>query len=351
MPRRFSFRIEKNGDENWHIWEIGTDGSGLRQISDGPYTDFAPEELAGRPAGILLDADSQLQRLCANALHSSVHDEPWTAATYDRSRSTASTIIRRHAMPNGQILYTRWEYVDRDVKWRQSLWTVRPDGTNMQLYFGNTIRNPAVIWQARPIPGRDSVAATFAPHHGWPLGAIGTVTQRYGPETAPGVGFDWITHEYPEIWDNGRLTEWAYRDPFPIDDRLLLVSYGGGQSAEVDERRFRIYLLDASDVQLLLHEDVALSCIYPVPIMKRPRPPATTQQSARDTAPEGVFLLRDVYRGLGKTVPAGRNQISADFGAAAQVSRQRIEPKGVRDGPRDGPPVLLSQTVSGDRAG
>ena len=24
-------------------------------------------------------------------------------------------------LPDGRILYTRWEYVDRDVKWRQSL--------------------------------------------------------------------------------------------------------------------------------------------------------------------------------------------------------------------------------------
>ncbi|MCX6627657.1 MAG: CHAT domain-containing protein, partial [Candidatus Solibacter sp.] len=35
------------------------------------------------------------------------------------------------------------------MKWRQKLWTVNPDGTQVQLYHGNTIRDPAVVWQAR----------------------------------------------------------------------------------------------------------------------------------------------------------------------------------------------------------
>ncbi len=298
------FSHRKKGDQNWHIWQIGVDGADLRQIADGPYTDFGPEELAD---GRLVFCSTRIRsfNICAQTLSTALFTMNRDGS--DMRQITVNTLndYSPHALPNGQILYTRWEYVDRDVKWRQSLWTVNPDGTNMQLYFGNTIRNPAVMWQARPIPDTDRVAATFAPHHGWPLGAIGIVTRRFGTETTSGVGYDWITHEYPDIWDDARLTEWAYRDPFPISDRLLLVSYGGGLRAEPELRRFRIYLLDASDVQIMLHEDPVLSCICPVPILKRTEPPRTAPRSTRSTARDGVFLLQDVYEGLGDAVRPG----------------------------------------------
>lgn len=298
------FSHRKKGDQNWHIWQIGVDGSGLKQITDGPYTDFGPEELAD---GRLVFCSTRIRsfNICAQTLSTALFT--MNRDGNDMRQLTVNTLndYSPHALPNGQILYTRWEYVDRDVKWRQSLWTVNPDGTNMQLYFGNTIRNPAVMWQARTMPGTDRVAATFAPHHGWPLGAIGTVTRRYGTETASGIGFDWITQEYPDIWDDARLTEWAYRDPFPISDRLLLVSYGGGLTSESTDRRFRIYLLDTADVQVVIHEDPVLSCICPVPIVKRSLPPATASRSIHAVAGDGVFLLQDVYEGLGNAVRPG----------------------------------------------
>ena len=57
-------------------------------------------------------------------------------------------------LPDGRVLFTRWEYVDRDLTFRQSLWTQNPDGTGYQLFFGNTIRDVGTFWQARPLPVR-----------------------------------------------------------------------------------------------------------------------------------------------------------------------------------------------------
>ena len=74
-----------------------------------------------------------------------------------------------HMLPDGRVLFTRWEYIDRDLTFRQSLWTQYPDGTAYQLCFGNTIRDVGSFLQARPLPGcSDKVVATFAPHHGFP---------------------------------------------------------------------------------------------------------------------------------------------------------------------------------------
>jgi hypothetical protein len=220
--RTLFFTHRRQDEENWRISAMVVDGSAVRQITSGPYTDFGPEEL---PDGRLIFCSTRIRsfNICAQTLSTALFSARQDGS--DIRQVTVNTLndYSPHVLPNGQILFTRWEYVDRDVKWRQSLWTVNPDGTNLQLFFGNTVRNPAVIWQARPIPGTDRVAATFAPHHGWPLGAIGTVTRQYGTETAAGIGYDWITREYPEIWDDARLTEWAYRDPFPLDDGRVLV--------------------------------------------------------------------------------------------------------------------------------
>jgi mono/diheme cytochrome c family protein len=211
-------------------------------------------------------------------------------------------------LPDGRVLFTRWEYVDRDLTFRQSLWTQYPDGSVYSLYFGNTIRDVGTFWQARPLPGRsDRLVATFAPHHGFPHGAIGLVERNHGPEAPRDKGFRYITNEFPTISD--RRMEWAYRDPFPLSDRRFLCSYGGGG---LD--RYRIYLLDVDDQKRLLYEDPQMSCYYPLPLRPTPMPPLlperveAPQNPPDKTAdnPVGTLLLADVYRGLAPTIQHGQ---------------------------------------------
>ena len=40
-------------------------------------------------------------------------------------------------LPDGRILYMRWEYVDRSQVHFHHLWTMNPDGTGQTVYFGN----------------------------------------------------------------------------------------------------------------------------------------------------------------------------------------------------------------------
>ncbi|MHA1128993.1 MAG: hypothetical protein ACTSRN_08615, partial [Alphaproteobacteria bacterium] len=215
-------------------------------------------------------------------------------------------------LSDGRVLFTRWEYIDRDLTYRQSLWTQSPNGRAYQLYFGNTVRDVGTFWQARPLPGRtDRVVATFAPHHGFPHGAIGLIDRAAGPESPRGAGFRYITKEFPTIGDQRR--EWAYRDPYPIDDHTFLCSYGGG-----GVNRYRIYLLSDDDRKRLLYEDAMQGCYYPIPLRPVPTPPLISQpESARQTdttsaaadstmEPMGTFVLADVYRGLEPTIQRGR---------------------------------------------
>ncbi len=300
----FSYR--RSSDAHWRLWRINTDGSGLKQLTDGPHHDVSPCLL---PDGDLVFVSTRRfgYTVCQPGPASNLYR---MSADGDKihcvSMNTLSDLTPQ-MLPDGRVLFTRWEYIDRDLTFRQSLWTQYPDGTQYALYFGNTIRDVGTFWQARPLPGcSDRVVATFAPHHGFPHGAIGLIDRCAGPEGPRDTGFTYITKEFPTIGD--RRHEWAYRDPFPLSDRRFLCSYGGD-----GVERYRIYLLDTTGERKLLYEDPNLSCYFPLALQPVPEPPAIPDrvdpaglpEKAADT-PTGLVLLADVYQGLEPVIERGR---------------------------------------------
>ena len=305
--RTLFFSYRGKGDPYWHLWRIGTDGHGLKQLTDGPYHDVSPCLL---PNGDLVFVSTRRfgYTLCQPGPASNLYRMSGDGGDLRCVSMNTLSDLSPQMLPDGRVLFTRWEYVDRDLTYRQSLWTQYPDGTQYALYFGNTIRDVGTFWQARPLPGRnDRLVATFAPHHGFPHGAIGLIDRSDGPEGPRGKGFTYINREFPVIGD--RRHEWAYRDPFPLSDRHFLCAYGGGGM-----ERYRIYLLDADDNRRLIHEDPQRGCYYPLPLRpvtappslpERVEPPPQPPESAADS-PTGVVLLADVYQGLEPTIRRGQ---------------------------------------------
>lgn len=281
----------KEDERHWHIWRIGTDGTGLQQLTDGPYYDISPCFL---PDGRIAFVSTRLPgfTVCQPGPRSDLHTMAADGSDIRCISMNTLADFSPQMLPDGRLLFTRWEYVDRDLTYRQSLWTENPDGSGYQLYFGNTIRDVGTFWQARPIGGRtDLVAATFAPHHGFPHGAIGIINTEYGVEGPRGIGFGWVTHEFQQIGD--RAHEWSYRDPFPLDGSLMLCSYGGG-----GVNRYRIVLLAAWDRTRPLYDDPELNCFCPLPIRTTSTAPILTSRSAPSGDGMSTFVLADVYRGL-----------------------------------------------------
>ena len=75
-------------------------------------------------------------------------------------------------LADGRIIYTRWDYVDRNAVHYQQLWSVRPDGSDVRIFYGNGTLNPVGVWEARPVPGSPRVMATAAAHHAMTAGSI-----------------------------------------------------------------------------------------------------------------------------------------------------------------------------------
>jgi hypothetical protein len=347
--RTVFFSLRRGAETCWQLYEIGVDGHGLRRISRDPRQhDVSPLEL---PDGQLLFVSTR----SGGHLVSEVgpRSNLWLMR---RDGSQARCVSQNtladfspQLMPDGRVLFSRWEYVDRDLEYRQGLWTQRPDGTMFQLFFGNTIRDVGLFWQGRPLPGHDDVViATLAPPAGWPHGAIGLVTNRRGPELAREQGFAWITDEsipvgdvrrhadgmsYHDL-DDGRLLElalrdaarqspqdnvpdlgvahelearagvWldaarpAYRDPFPVSDHLFLVSYAERSSARSD-----LFLLDLCGNRVRLYADTDMGSYGPQllrPSVTAPKLPTLMRGADRGETPEswGTLLLADVYQGL-----------------------------------------------------
>jgi hypothetical protein len=68
-------------------------------------------------------------------------------------------------LPDGRVLYTRWEYVDRSQVGYHQLWTMNPDGTDVLAYFGNQQHYPLLI-DAKPVTDSGEILLIDSPGHG-----------------------------------------------------------------------------------------------------------------------------------------------------------------------------------------
>ncbi|MDR0337560.1 MAG: DUF1080 domain-containing protein [Planctomycetaceae bacterium] len=313
----FSYR--QRGETFWHLWSIGVDGHGLRKLTEGPYYDVSPCET---PDGNLIFVSTRRfgYTVCQPGPSSNLHRlqnfAPGQTPIISCISMNTLSDFSPQMMPNGRVLFTRWEYIDRDLTFRQSLWTENPDGTGYQLFFGNTIRDVGTFWQARPSPGRhDLLLATFAPHHNYPHGMIGLINRNAGIEGEKGKGFIYVTKDSQSVGDQN--FPWGYRDPFPLSEEQFLCSYGDGSGFYRDgKKRFALYLLNRNGEKRLLFEDKEQSCFFPIPltatlpiplVVDRVKP--TTPQDLNNPENKsltGTVILMNVNEGLQGLVEPGK---------------------------------------------
>ncbi len=271
----FSYR--KGDSPYYHLYEIDVDGTNLRQLTDGPFDDIEPCYLPDdrivfvssrahrwvqcwlTQVAILYrcEADgSGIHPISANVEHDNT---PWT-------------------LPDGRILYQRWEYVDRSQVDYHHLWTANPDGTGQMVYYGN--KHPGILMiDAKPVPDSRKVVAIFSPGHGRREhdGVVTLVDPRGGPDDR---GFaQAVTREA------------NYRDPWAFSEEAFLAAQGP-----------RIVLLNAEghamEIFRVRPDEAAagLECHEPRPLIARPRERVIPDRT--DPRFEtGAALLMDVYEG------------------------------------------------------
>ena len=303
----------KKPNKGYRIYEVGVDGSGLRQLTlDGAdeaemlkqyghgYDDMDPCYL---PNGKIMFVSTRTKRavLCNNAFTSTaLHVMDADGKNLHCISGNTVNEFAPCTMDDGRVIYTRWEYVDKGCGDVQSLWSMRPDGSGSCHVYKNNVALPATLIDARSIPGSHRLIAIGAPHMPLAVGPV-VLIDTHITQLTPAA----MTNLTPEIaypghagYPGGKFG--YYKEPYPLGEDLFLVCYCPGPSHS-EPAGYGIYVLDRSGNRELLFKDAAMSSFQPIPLRPRPRPlslPAVAAAQEKEPAETATLFMADVYEGL-----------------------------------------------------
>ena len=292
----FSWRRGKQG---YHIFKINIDGTGLVQLTDGPWHDYNPCWLPDGGIAFLSTRQPQFA-YCWDAPVGILYRMNADGSAQQRLSANYLNDFTPAVLEDGRIIYTRWEYVDRPAIPIQSLWTINPDGTRLAGYFGNRVLSPGTFMEARPVPGTSKIICTMTGHNGPTRGAIGLIDRSYGVNSQQAIVNLTPDTPVPPVnkGDGNTHGPKPYCCPLPLDDLRFLVSARGPVLVRTIDGRCQSTALPGPDD--------GMAYFSAQPVRPRPRPPiipsSLPQQCGEETA---VLFLQDVYNGLEPYVRRG----------------------------------------------
>ncbi|MCP4785445.1 MAG: hypothetical protein GY903_22895 [Fuerstiella sp.] len=289
--------IRNHKDEDYHIYEVSADTGDLKRLTRATgVSDFDPIYLPDDTIVFSSTREPKYNMCSRDVAANLFRMEPDGANIF---QITKNTLFDNHAelMPDGRILYARWEYVDRNFGDAHGLWTVNPDGTNQAIYWGNNTAVPGAAFNAHIIPGTQQVLCIFGPHHDRLWGALALIDPRHGIDGRPGVMRTWPAETINWVRKAGGFDcdafsrlKTKYEDAWPLNDKYFLCSRMTGVGEETG-----IYLIDIFGNELLLHTE-SPGCYDPMPLTTRTRPPVIPSRRNFNKEP-GRLYVNDVYQG------------------------------------------------------
>ncbi len=315
-PAPTSLPVNEEGpdDRCYHLYELDLAADSLRQLTKGPYDDMMADYL---PDGGIVFCSSRRKGYsrCFGAQFSRRWDT-YTLHRADGDGGNIRTLSYNDVSEwfpcvghGGEILFARWDYIDRDAVTHQNLWSCRPDGTNPMAVWGNALPKPHCTFQARPVPGSHKLVFTASAHHSITAGPVCLLDPAVGlnaPEAVERV----TPLPFPEAEGWG-IHEW-YESPWPLSENLFLAAYsperlrteGQHKTDPNPDNALRICLLDRGGNRELLYRDPDINTTTPIPLARRPAPPVVASQLPPDPPDHGEMTVYDVYQGL-DGVPRG----------------------------------------------
>lgn len=293
-----------DGGQSYDVYEVRVDGSGLRRLTSGPKNDCEPFYLADGRIAFTSDRSEHFV-MCGGDRHAPTLFVAEADGSQVRQLSfNVFNDFNPCLMPDGRILYSRWEYNERSVTSLHNPFTMNPDGTMVQPYYGNATIRPNVVMFPRPVPGSSKVMALFTAHHGQTHGAVGLIDIRRGMDGPEPVQI--LTPGIPVTGEKAEDSRYGwFSDPWPLAEDLFLASYTPTVVPWL-EKTWALYVADRHGNLGLVYRDPAISCAEPVPMVRRRVPhvrPSAPAGTDRCDA-EAVLVVADVYQGL-TGVPRG----------------------------------------------
>lgn len=349
--RKVLFDFRENPSSGFRIWEVGIDGSGLRQVSYPPKDE---EEKAERwrkgwhtddvhpcylPDGKIIFSSTRCEHtvLCGGS-------SGLVAPTLYHMDADGSNIEQLNYSPvsefcpvvldDGRVMYHRWEYIDKGARVCKTIWTMNPDGSRQQEVYGVADDTTTVYMYPQSVPGTDLIVCVGTCH--FPQGGcVGSVMlidikkgvrvrgpdpdeaeyvqgdKRYSVEnitphvfverrTEPGWYFR--TEDGKYVNDKNGQSGHLYANPYPVSDHEFLVSYKVNASDHYKDvaNAYGLYLISKDGGLRLVHKDNALSIWHPLPLVVRKVPPLL--QAVRNPEYTGgdqaLCIVANIYQGM-----------------------------------------------------
>ncbi|MDP6543436.1 MAG: hypothetical protein QGH60_05550 [Phycisphaerae bacterium] len=258
----------------FHIFSFDLKTRRLVQLTEGRHNDFDPCFL---PSGRIVFISER------RGGYGRCHPRPVPTYTLYSMKADGSDIIplsyhetnewHPSVGNDGMIIYSRWDYVDRDSDVAHHIWVTYPDGRDPRNYHGNYPRRresrPWAEQSMRAVPGSKRFIGLATAHHGQNYGPLIRIDHQV-PDDGACSQVRRITPEtpFPES-ERGKRDPAAqrYSTPWPLNEDFYLCVY------DSQGKHFRVCLVDSFGNRELLYCDERIPCLDPIPLRRRPTPP------------------------------------------------------------------------------
>ncbi len=327
--------VGKNG--NWAVLEVDMDGGNLRELTpddqdgvqwfDGCYLPEADTILSCSTAGMQGLPCENGGRPMVNLYRVATDSKQVRQLTFEQDSDWHPRVL-----PNGRVLYLRWEYTDTPHYYSRYLFHMNPDGTGQQEYWGSGSYFPTAFVWARPVPNHSSmVVGIVGGHHaksetGRLMLIDPALARKYPfkyeptskiwaeektqinvhPKVLPAIQTGcvqelpgWGRNVQGNVYDNqGGGQEYTFGTPYPLSDKYFFVSLKKG-------KKWVLALVYVFDNITVVHEDPEYSIFEPMMMAARKQPPVLADRVVPEAKTSMIFCT-DIYNGPGlKGVPRG----------------------------------------------
>ncbi|MBI9016190.1 MAG: NPCBM/NEW2 domain-containing protein [Phycisphaerae bacterium] len=317
-------RYQWSEKSTFHIYKVKIDGTNLQQLTNGAFNDFDPVWLPSGRIAFISERRGGYLRCGAYKILSfgRCHGRPVPNYTLHSMNADGSDIVclsphetnEWHPSVNndGMIIYTRWDYVDRGFNQAHHPWITSPDGRDARSIHGNFKEkqqdNPVMEMDVRAIPGSHKYVATATAHHGQAYGSLIMIDPNIRDDNKMGpLTKLTLDAKFPEA-DISQTKDQKYATAWPLNEDWYFCVYDAeGETARGPDNNYGIYLLHVpSQEKILIYRDPEVSCLSPIPLKSREKPPVIPHFSAIGKPLEpGQKFDPEVYKNVPDTGTVG----------------------------------------------
>ena len=308
----------------FHLFKVNADGSRLVQLTDGDRNDYHPCFLPNGRIAFVSDRRNIMDRCQGGGGYSqpcgTMHSIDADGNDLICISYHETTELNPSVDNNGMLVYTRWDYVDRDFCAAHNFWICYPDGRDPRAPHGNypyphdtfdgnrkdgRADRPWAEYCIRAIPGSRKYFAVAGKHHiAVPQGPLVLIdigieddnkmsqVVRFDGSALPDEGHA----GYRGDMDKGLPRSPGYMDPWPLSEGFVIAA-----------QENRVYLLDKFGNREMLFSASGADCNEisnvrcPIPLRSRKTPsaiPTQTFQGVRTGHPDhkrATISIIDVY--------------------------------------------------------